>query len=469
VGGKEEIQDDPVHGELPAATLDTERTLVLSEEDEQNILMIDNKPFDPNRVDQEVKRSEVMELRRHGELPSGSLMDRLWSRRQTLRQLGSAVAAGAVGAALPITAAAQEDPGWNGQPPSQPGQAPPDFLGFDLDASAPQTFAGGAIRTLTHTEMPALDGLALFDVRFDPGGMGELHWHSNASELGYQLAGHGEVGVFSTDGTGTIMPIEPGSVTFIPRGSFHYFRNLGDDQMHRAACFAHAAPETYLLSATLPPVPQTVLAQTFALGPADSPFLAARGTEFVVDVPGIGPQASAAAPNPYTVQAAAVDPTTYAGGTVREIGPTDIPTLDGLTVTPMQIDRHGLREPHWHTNANELAYCLRGSAQVGIVAPDGSAQTFVIGPGGAAFVPVNWFHYIANVGGDPVELLAFYSSATPLHIDLSQGFGFYPPEIIAASFGLDPALFAGLPIRGDVVIAPAPATDQGLPAATPTP
>ncbi|MDF3015656.1 MAG: hypothetical protein K0R44_881, partial [Thermomicrobiales bacterium] len=95
-----------------------------------------------------------------GALLRGGLMDDLWSRRQALRQLASVAAAGAVAASasLPITAAAQEAQGWNGQPPTTPGEAPVDFLGFNLLASEPKTFAGGAIRTLTKTEMPTLDG-----------------------------------------------------------------------------------------------------------------------------------------------------------------------------------------------------------------------------------------------------------------------------------------------------------------------
>jgi hypothetical protein len=36
------------------------------------------------------------------------------------------------------------------------------------------------------------------------------------------------------------------------------------------------------------------------------------------------------------------------------------------------------------------------------------------------------------------------------------GLHFFPPDVIAASFGLAPALFADLPKQGDVVIAPAP-------------
>jgi oxalate decarboxylase len=401
-----------------------------------------------------------MVFRPQGVLDRGGVIDELWSRRQALRQLGVVAAAGA--AALPITAAAQEAHGWDGKPPPVPGQAPPDFLGFDLEASAPQTFSGGAIRTLTQTEMPALNGLSFFAVQFEEGGLGELHWHANANELGVQLAGQGEVGILSPDGTGTTTTIEPGGVTFVPRGYAHYFRNVGTEPMHRIACFTNAAPETYLLSSTLQPVPQAVLAAPFGLGPNEFPFLAARGTQFIVKVPGALPAvseatpAAAATPNPYSVQSTAVEPTVFAGGAVREIGVKDIPALDGATVFPVQIEPYGMREPHWHTNAHELTYVMRGHAQFGIVAPDGGVQSFVIGPGGATFVPVNWFHYAANVGDEPLEMLAFYNNAQPSHLDLSQTFDFFPPEVLAASFALDPKVFADLPKKGDVVIAPAP-------------
>ena len=54
-------QDDPVHGDLSSATVDKERTLVFSEDDDPNKFMIDGKQFDPNRVDQEVKLGTVEE------------------------------------------------------------------------------------------------------------------------------------------------------------------------------------------------------------------------------------------------------------------------------------------------------------------------------------------------------------------------------------------------------------------------
>jgi suppressor of ftsI len=54
-------ENDPVHGELASATVDKERTLVFSEDDDTNSFMIDGKQFDPNRVDQQVKLGTLEE------------------------------------------------------------------------------------------------------------------------------------------------------------------------------------------------------------------------------------------------------------------------------------------------------------------------------------------------------------------------------------------------------------------------
>ena len=258
--------------------------------------------------------------------------------------------------------------------------------------------------------MPALDGMALFDVRFDPGGMGELHWHANAHELGYQLEGEGEVGIFSTDGTGTILPVEPGTVTFIPRGYFHYFRNLSAGPMHRAASFSNAGVETYLWSATLPQVPQTWLAATFGLTPSEFPFLAARGTQFVSRCRG--------------------HPGAARGGAEPVLGAGGGGGTDGLSRRHDAGDRgHGHpgsgrddRVSHGDRGAwAERAALAPQRQRAGLLrqrpGPDwdrgaGRQRPDVRHrPRRAAFVPANWFHYIANVSDEPLEMLS--SFATP--------------------------------------------------------
>ncbi|MDQ3226768.1 MAG: cupin domain-containing protein [Chloroflexota bacterium] len=312
-------------------------------------------------------------------------------------------------------------------------------------------------------QFATLQGVAMASERIDPGGLRELHWHLNAHELSYCLAGQGRMGIFSSDGAGSTFDIESGSITFVPEGYTRYIQNTGPDALHIVLAFTHEQPQTTDLSQALPSFPAQVLAQTFGVSTADFPFLATRGDRSFVamatagDEVATGATPAAGVSSPYTIHADRVAPSEFAGGggTVRVVSVKDIPSLEGITVFPLHAVPHGLREPHWHPNTTELNYCVSGRAQIGLVAPDGSVQTFAVEPGTIAFIPDNWFHYIANVSDEPLEFLVFFvnAEAKAPHIDLSQTFDYFPPEVLAASFGIDPAAFAALPKRGDVFLA----------------
>ena len=346
------------------------------------------------------------------------------------------------------------------------GGLPP--FAYALEASAPQQYAAGTVRWGTAKQLPTLRGVGMASERIDPHGLREMHWHLNAHELGYCLAGHGRMGIFAPDGTGDTFELGPGSISFVPEGYAHYIQATGEEALHVLLTFTHEQPETIDLSQALPSFPQQLLAETFGVPVNDFPFLTTRGNRFFVPVPGQdGGDAPAAtpvvsAPSPFSINADQVAPTEFAGngGTARVVSSKDIPRLEGITVFPLQIVPQGLREPHWHPNTSELNYCVSGRAQIGLVAPNGGVQTFAVEPGTIAFIPPNWFHYIANVTDDPLEFLVFFvnDEAKAPHIDLSQTFAYFPPEVLAASFGIDPAQFASLPKRGDVFLA-APVDD----------
>lgn len=156
----------------------------------------------------------------------------------------------------------------------------------------------------------------------------------------------------------------------------------------------------------------------------------------------------------YALEASA--PTQYTAGTVRWATKAQVPPLQGAAFASEHLGAHGLRELHWHLNAGELNYCVGGHAQIGLVAPDGNLQTFAVGPGDIAFLPENWFHYIANVSDEPLQVLIFFLTTDPRveTINLSQTFDNVPAQVLAANFDTDPARFATLPKRGNVGIAP---------------
>ena len=192
--------------------------------------------------------------------------------------------------------------------------------------------------------------MAINAERLDPGDVRELHWHVNAHELGYCLAGEGRMGIFSPDGTGSTFALRPGSISFVPAGYPHYFENTGEDVLHVVLTFTHEQPQTVDLSQALPGVPQYLLAETFGVTANDFPFLTARGDRFFVPKPtslSKSPNGGSAGRRSFLtvhVHVEQVAPKEFpgAGGMARPLSSKDLPRLGGITVFSLHIVPRGI-------------------------------------------------------------------------------------------------------------------------------
>ena len=373
------------------------------------------------------------------------------SRASRRRVLGGAAAGGMAGllaTSIFQRAAAQDAPGWE----TASHTLPP--FSYNLEASEPQSFTGGTLRTATSTNIPALEGFSIFSESIDPGALRELHWHSNCHELSYCLSGEGTIGIHSPKGDSATFSINNGSVSFVPLGYAHYIQNSGSEPLRMIIAFTNEQPQKFDLSMALPWVPGELIAQTLSVPPGTIPMLPQQGDLTIVPAEQPADLEPTKA-NPYSTPISQVPLQEYAGGTASPVSTAQISALEEVTLFGLNFDHGGLREPHWHTNASEFDYVLSGTAQFTLVAPDGSATSFAVGPGEVAYMPKNWFHYIADIGKeeDPLKMLIFFGNVQPDHVDLSQMTGFFPPEVLAASFGFDPAVFADLPEVGDVFMA----------------
>lgn len=327
-----------------------------------------------------------------------------------------------------------------------------------LSASAPALYAGGTARTASVTEMPRLSGLSMLLVEIEPGAVREVHWHPNATEISYVLHGEGIIGILSTSGDNAIFPVTEGTSTVVPRGDAHYIQNTGTDILTLLIGFANADPLRLTVSQTLPWIPANVLDQTFGVPTGTLSAFPPRGDLAIVPLPKPLPESDETLPetvdSPYSAPLSALAVAQFGGGTVQALRTDVVPKLADMTLLRLVVDAKAVREPHWHGNAAEFNYCAHGSAQVGIVAPTGESWTFTMGEGDVAFIPDNWFHYIANIDTVPLEIIAFFDAVAPSRIDLSTMAGFFPPEVLAASLDVSPDVFANLPKEGTVVIAP---------------
>src|SRR5262245_7587937 len=54
------------------------------------------------------------------------------------------------------------------------------------------------------------------------------------------------------------------------------------------------------------------------------------------------------------------------GGSMTHVDASVFPILERLSIRRLLLAPRGVREPHWHANCHELAYCVRGEALVTI-------------------------------------------------------------------------------------------------------
>jgi oxalate decarboxylase len=90
---------------------------------------------------------------------------------------------------------------------------------------------GGETRVVDSHNFPASKNIAAAFVTLKPGGLRELHWHPNASEWQYYIAGKGRMTVFAPVGSARTMDFNANDVGFVPATAGHYIENSGDTDL----------------------------------------------------------------------------------------------------------------------------------------------------------------------------------------------------------------------------------------------
>lgn len=134
------------------------------------------------------------------------------------------------------------------------------------------------------------------------------------------------------------------------------------------------------------------------------------------------------------------------GGWSREITVRDLPIATTLAGVNMSLTPGGVRELHWHQQA-EWAYMIWGSAR--ITAMDASGRNFIadVGPGDLWYFPAGLPHSIQGLEEGCEFLLVFddghFSDLNTLSI--SDWFAHTPKDVLSANFGVPENTFAHIP------------------------
>lgn len=97
---------------------------------------------------------------------------------------------------------------------------------------------GGEMRKLDSTNFPTSQKIAAILNIIKPGHLRECHWHPNASEWQYWIAGKGRMTVFFPINNARTVDFRANDVGYVPSNAGHYIENTGDEDVVFLEMFA---------------------------------------------------------------------------------------------------------------------------------------------------------------------------------------------------------------------------------------
>ena len=402
--------------------------------------------------------------------------------------MGSAALAAAGMLTAAVDAAAQEQqhpyPVKGDRSSSAPGpgnqaidsQNPDSFLPPQTDAGGVQTFKypfgishkrmqeGGWSREVTIRELPVSKSIAGVDMRLTAGGVRELHWHT-AGEWSIMLYGSARITGLDSDGKSFVSDVGEGDLWYFPTGIPHSIQGLGPDGCEFLLVFDDgnfSEYETVLLTDWMAHTPHDVLAANFGVSPQAMDKMV-RKEKFIFQAPVPGPLAddlkattgtSGLSPVDFAFRTSQLPVTKKTkGGEVKIIDSTKFKASTTIAAAIVTVHPGGIRELHWHQNADEWQYYISGSGRMTVFATGGRARTMDFQAGDVGYVQKTLPHYVQNTGDTDLKFLEMFKSNVYQDLALSEWLTHTPPELVMAHLGIDRATLDAMP-KDEVVVMP---------------
>jgi len=322
---------------------------------------------------------------------------------------------------------------------------------------------GGWSREVTVRELPVSKSMAGVDMRLTAGGVRELHWHT-AAEWAFMLYGNARITCIDSNGKSFVADVKESDLWFFPTGIPHSIQGLAPDGCEFLLVFDDgnfSEYETVLLSDWMAHTPPDVVAKNFGVSqnalanmPKKELFI------FQAEVPGPLEQdrrvaAGALGPSPidFAFRTMQFPPTkSNKSGEVRIIDSSTFKVSTTTAAAIVTVKPGGVRELHWHPNADEWQYYFGGKGRMTVFATGGRARTMDFETGDVGYVQKTLPHYVENTGITDLKFLEMFKSSYYQDLALSEWLAHTPPELVAAHLHLDAATLAALPREKTVIM-----------------
>jgi oxalate decarboxylase len=359
---------------------------------------------------------------------------------------------------LPLAA---ENPDSEWSPPTDSGTVKPFKYSFAL--ARKRVESGGWTRQVTARELPISTTMAGVEMRLTAGGVRELHWHVEA-EWAIMLNGNARITAVDQNGKSFVNDVGQGDLWLFPPGVPHSIQGLGPDGCRFLLVFDDGNFDefhTFLITDWLSHTPKDVLAKNFNV--AQSTFDKVPKKElFIFQAALPGPlqaeQAQAAqgtgtVPKTFDFKASTMKPTKVTRGGEVKIIDSKIFPVTPISAAIVTLEPGGLRELHWHPNADEWQYYIRGKGRMTVFAAGSTARTMDFEEGDVGYIPISNPHYIENTGDSDLVFIEMFRTSEYQDISLAEWMAHTPHLLMEQHLGVGMTVLDGIP-KEEMVITP---------------
>jgi oxalate decarboxylase len=349
-------------------------------------------------------------------------------------------------------------------PPSTDSKSLVQTFKYPFSLANKRVYEGGWSREVTVRELPISKSMAGVNMRLTAGGVRELHWHT-AGEWAIMLYGAARITAVDAAGKSFVADVKKNDLWYFPSGIPHSIQGLDPDGAEFMLVFDDgdfSESETVLLSDSMAHLPREVLSKNF--GVAEKALAGLAGTElfiFLTQVPGpletdqkTAAGSLGASPENFAFRTMEVPPTKRTkGGEVRIVDSSTFKASTTVAMAMVTVRPGGLRELHWHPNADEWQYYIGGKGRMTVVSTGNRARTMNFQAGDVGYVEKSLLHYIENTGDTDLVFLEMFKSSYYQDISLSEWLAHTPPELVMAHLHIDKATYDAIP-KDELVVIP---------------
>ncbi|MGU3498795.1 cupin domain-containing protein [Mycobacterium sp. C31M] len=126
-------------------------------------------------------------------------------------------------------------------------------------------------------------------------------------------------------------------------------------------------------------------------------------------------------------------------GSIHRVTADNFGILRGLSIKRLVLNPGAMRTPHWHANANELTYCVRGAALVSVLDNGSSFSSFVVTAGQMFHIDSGALHHIENIGTEPAEFIIAFRNERPEDFGFGATLGAFSDAVLGNTYDLPSA------------------------------